>query len=90
MPYYMCTRLHPSFSATQLVVLVILREYTKHSLLNFPLMQSFTKYDVLVCFINCRICPLCSFLRAQVFGSNLSPLEPDMTEAILEALPTKK
>lgn len=29
------------------------------------------------------------FSLSQVFGSNLSPLEPDMTEAIEEALPTK-
>lgn len=27
--------------------------------------------------------------RSQVFGSNLSPLEPDLTEAIEEALPGK-
>lgn len=29
-------------------------------------------------------------MRAQVFGSNLSCLEPDFTEAIEEALPTKE
>lgn len=32
---------------------------------------------------------VCVMSFSQVFGSNLSPLEPDVTEAIEEALPAK-